>query len=316
MLEACVRLVSAGVRRIPINRKIKGLFIRSSMLLRKRRFAFDFYCAPSGVRWTAQGFPDLMTRHMLFEGMYQEDVLLALRHLIAPGDVVFDIGGHHGLMAVVGAKAAGPGGKVVTFEPNPGARAHLERHLALNGVDNVAVEPVALSDRRGKTRFYVQNGDTTWNSTLIGGFARRMASTSVLTASTLSLDDYVAESGLAPDVIKLDAEGAEFVILNGARKTIEKHRPVLIAEFNPEAAEAAGTTIGDYARYFRDRLYDLRVLRRNLRGYFDFARSEPFDAGRHLAGGDLANVICIPAERRARPRRPFGAFHQPVACDG
>jgi len=135
------------VRRIPVKRKVKRFFIAASLRLKGRRFDFDFPCPRIGVTGSASGYPDLLTRHMLFEGMCQEDVLMALRHYVKPGDVVYDVGGHHGLMAFLAGKAAGPSGKVVTFEPNPNALMYLEQHVAGGKLVNVICVPSEIPSR-------------------------------------------------------------------------------------------------------------------------------------------------------------------------
>jgi FkbM family methyltransferase len=268
--------------------------------LRNHHYDFTFHCSRIDIDWSASAFPDILTRHMLFEGMYQEDVLVALRSTVRPGDTVFDVGGHHGLMAVIGARATGPRGRVVSFEPNPASRKQIERHAQLNGVTNIRIEPIALSDRNGEHEFFVQSGDVSWNSTLIKAFAdaentpgRRIEKISV---ATCRLDDYVARSGCVPKVIKIDTEGSEFMVLRGALDTIERHRPVLIMEFNPASAASAHTTIEEYVDLLQRLSYRLRVLRRTVLGYYKFALQEPFDVRRH-AIASLVNVICMPEER-------------------
>ncbi|MCP4369697.1 MAG: hypothetical protein GY797_16530, partial [Deltaproteobacteria bacterium] len=89
-IETFVKWLSWIVRVIPINRKKAGLFIKLSVILKKYRFTFTFRCRRLGILWSASAFPDLLTRSMMFGGMYQEDVLIALRNLVKPGDVVFD----------------------------------------------------------------------------------------------------------------------------------------------------------------------------------------------------------------------------------
>jgi FkbM family methyltransferase len=285
------KLYSGLIRRIPVNRRIKNVFIIRSLKLRDQNFDFDFRCPRIDVTWSAAGFPDLLTRHMLFEGMYQEDVLAAIRHFVKTGDVVFDVGGHHGLMAVIAAKATGNTGKVVTFEPNPEARAHIEKHLALNELNHVVVEKVALSSREEESVFYVQSGEVSWNSTIVKEFAN--PSDESIVVSTTTLDNYVIRTNLIPRVIKIDTEGSEFMILTGARETIKKHKPVLIVEFNPVSAQAAGTTLREFETFLKKEGYDLVVLKRNFLGYYDFARHETYDESRHSVLS-LVNVICIP----------------------
>jgi FkbM family methyltransferase len=133
--------------------------------------AFTFYSRQLKLRWSASGFPDLLTRHMLFEGMYQQEVLVALTTLLRPGDTLIDCGGHHGLMAIVGARAVGASGRVISFEPNPNSRRLFRENCALNDVGNIEIEPCALSDSTGKTNFYLQKGLVSWNSSMFAEFA-------------------------------------------------------------------------------------------------------------------------------------------------
>jgi FkbM family methyltransferase len=292
--EKLVQTLSSLIRCVPENRITKAIFIQYSLLLRERRFNFRFRIRHIGISWTASAFPDSLTRHMMFEGMYQEDVLVALRSVIHGGDTIFDVGGHHGLMAIICSIAAGETGTVVTFEPNPYARLHLRRHLALNDVRNVVVEEIALSDKSGTSPFYVQKGDVTWNSTIIRGFASADSLIESITVRTVTLDDYIAESQVVPNVVKIDVEGAEFLILNGAKRLLREHKPVLIMEFNPLSAQAAGHTVHDYVEFLVKQSYRLFVLKSNVLGYYKFGARQAFDEACHTQDGYLANVICVP----------------------
>jgi FkbM family methyltransferase len=234
---------------------------------------------------------------MLFEGMYQEDVLRTLLEVVREGDIVYDVGGHHGLMTVIAARAAGKTGKVVTFEPNPDARKHIESHLSLNRLTNVTIEDMALSDRTGECSFYAQEGVVTWNSTIEKEFAAPESKCMRITTTTL--DNYVDRSKLAPHVIKIDTEGSEFKVLKGAARTIMQTKPVLIVEFNPASAHAVGEVLSTYQEFLEKQGYALFVLRRSVFGYYDFAQREPFNEAVHTRGGKLANVVCIQKSTQA-----------------
>lgn len=292
VIEMILIFVSFLARRIPVNKKIKGVFIRSSLLLRKYSFDFDFFCPRIGIYWSAAAFPDLLTRHMLFEGMYQEDVLLALKQFVLPGAVVYDVGAHHGLMTIIASKLAGLQGKVISFEPNPKARIYLNENLKLNQVSGVIVEDAALSSANGDSNFYVQSGDVSWNSTIVKDFSG--SGDDVIVVKTMTLDEYVSSSNHKPDVIKIDTEGSEFMILNGARQTLMEYKPVLIMEFNPESARAAGTTISAFVNFLISHQYRLFVLNRNFFGYYRFKDLVPFREDEHAMDGKMVNVVCVP----------------------
>jgi len=303
-MEQLVRASSFVIRSIPTDRSflfaLKDFFVHRSSSLRAYQFDFDFYCRRLGLRWSASAFPDLLTRHMLFEGTYDEDVLIPLKNLIRPGDVVYDVGGHHGLMTVISARSTGPTGLVITFEPNPRAREQIRRHTALNNVTNVVLEDIALSDKQDDASFYVQAGDVSWNSTLVDGYLHDEDNRSVerISVKTQTLDEYVAESHYVPQLIKIDTEGSELLILKGAESTISNRRPIVIMEMNPTSAKAAQTTISDYAQFWEQRSYRLTVLGRDVLGHYNFRALEPFDEFKHtMTGKGYANVVCIPEER-------------------
>ena len=108
-----------------------------------------------------------------------------------------------------------------------------------------------------------------------------------------TMDAYVKRSGCVPRVIKIDVEGSEFLVLKGAQETIRSYRPILIMEFNPDAARAARTTIGAMGQWLQDLNYRLVVLKSNHWGRYRFLRQESFSEAKHCRD-DLANVVCIP----------------------
>ena len=261
-------------------------------------FDYEFDCALPGVKWSARAYPDKLTRHMMFEGTYQHEVIVAIQSLLRPGDVFFDVGAHHGLMSVVAAKAAGPTGRVVAFEPNPEARYHLERHLALNTVSNVTVEPIGILDREGTLDFYQQRGARTYNSSFVREFVDEDEMLQPIHVPVTTLDRYVQATGVIPSFLKIDVEGTDMHALKSGLNTIEKHSPVLSIEFNEQSATAAGTSVGE----LYDRLvhlgYGMTVLEKAWDGKLSFSRQRAFDLNRDLSRTEVTNVLCTPAHRR------------------
>lgn len=298
-MERAVQGVSWLVRNAPLGRWRKAFFVERSQRLRRYLLTFDFRCRRIGVTWSAAAFPDLLTRHMLFEGLYQEDVLYALRALAREGDTVLDVGGHHGLMAIVSGLAVGRSGRVVSFEPSPDARGYLRRHVELNKLPNVTVEDLALSDRDGTASFFAQTGDVSWNSTLVKEFAdfensRNMVRFEQIEVRTTTLDGWVAASGCVPNLIKIDTEGSEFLVLKGALATIRQHRPTLIMEFNPESARFARTSIGEVVELLKGLSYKLYALA--VDPCYTSLPPQPFDEMQHAGGPVLINVVATPKE--------------------
>ncbi len=163
-----------------------------------------------------------------------------LRHLVRPGDVVYDCGANLGLYArfLVSTLDAG---RVVAFEPAPDNRHFLAANLALGGIaDKVTVLPVALADEDGMAEFQVDDVQTSSGtlSKVTGGEAsvgRRNLRLGPLTDQVLCrrLDTLVAEEELPlPDVLKIDVEGAEGLLLRGAIDLLRERSPRLLIELH------------------------------------------------------------------------------------
>jgi len=92
--------------------------------------------------------------------------------------------------------------------------------------------------------------------------------------------------------LKIDAEGAEFLVLRRAEQTLRHHRPILIMEVDVGAAHEAGRTVREYVDYLRAEAYTPTLLRHHRSGYFEL--QEPFDEERHPTEERIANVVCRP----------------------
>ena len=145
---------------------------------------------------------------------------LMKRHL-RPGSVCFDIGAQAGYHTLYASSLVGPGGRVFAFEPAPRNIANIKKHVAMNHLANVSVVECAVSDFDGVSYF-----DCT--SSAVAG---HLAANGELAVRTVSLDHEIDSGALPePDYIKIDAEGAELRILEGARNLLARRHPTLSVE--------------------------------------------------------------------------------------
>ncbi|MFI5059278.1 MAG: FkbM family methyltransferase [Candidatus Acidiferrales bacterium] len=149
---------------------------------------------------------------------------------LRPGMTVLDIGAHHGLYTLLASKAVGPSGHVFAFEPSPRERKALRLNVGLNRCKNVGIQELALGNEEGEASLHVVDHlETGCNSlrppALVG-------STSLISVRVLSLDQWLAAHDLqSVDFIKLDVEGGELSVLQGAQRLLERRpRPVILAE--------------------------------------------------------------------------------------
>jgi FkbM family methyltransferase len=149
-------------------------------------------------------------------GEYTETEIDLLKHFLHSESVVYDIGGNIGVHAVAFAHYAK---EVHSFEPNNRNYALLEKNTA--GLPNINLHQTAISDVVGDAFIsdYDENGQ--------GNFGECMMSDSGQPCKTVRLDDL---SLTPPTLIKIDVEGHELKVFNGAINTITKHRPVIFYE--------------------------------------------------------------------------------------
>jgi FkbM family methyltransferase len=195
-----------------------------------------------------------------------------LRDFLKPGQVLFDVGGHIGYFSLIAATLVRPAGLVVAFEPAPVNVPQFERNLALNPdlAANVRLEKRAVSDVSGVVAF--EHGDNSYIGRLAPG-----ASTSSVEVSSTTLDDYHASSGLTPDFVKIDAEGAEIRIFAGMSRLLTKARPPFMVEIH--ARDNYDALIGVLDRY--------RYVARNVEDAGPFTTHPPF--------AQMVDYLAVPA---------------------
>jgi FkbM family methyltransferase len=163
-------------------------------------------------------------------GQYQRDMATLLLRRLVPDAVVVDGGAHIGVLTVLLANLCREG-QVHAFEPVPQNEAYLRANLAANGAKNVTVEVAALFDVDGELALSFDEAYP--GGSHVGDGSARVRS--------VRLDTWAAERKLDRlDLIKLDVEGVELAVLDGAAETIRQLRPVTIVECNPVALARFG----------------------------------------------------------------------------
>ncbi len=155
--------------------------------------------------------------------------------LVAPDDVVWDIGANVGLFAFAAANRAGTGGKVVAIEPDLWLAGLLRRSCQLlDRTRNapVTVIPAAASNSFSLAKFHIAKRGRSSNHLEGGGSTQTGGTRSVESVVTIPLD-WLLEQVPPPQVLKIDVEGMEHRVLSGATAVLSKARPVIWCEVNP-----------------------------------------------------------------------------------
>ena len=162
------------------------------------------------------------------DNFWEPPVQIVLRDLCKSGNVVFDIGANLGGLTTVMSRSVGLRGVVCAFEASPRIVGKCQRNVILQGCNNVQVYNVAVYSK-SHHNISIYAGDHLNDSI----YPENSKEGTSFTVKTLAIDDFVAFTGLVPNLLKLDIEGAEFDAVMGMLNTIENHKPHLILETQP-----------------------------------------------------------------------------------
>lgn len=203
-----------------------------------------------------------MGSQIFFRGNYSGAQLNVLRGLLTEDSVFVDAGANQGEFTVCAA-ARVPHGQVFAFEPVENVRERLARNVQANGFRNVEIQAVGLSTESrddvpifGADSAFVDGTQHIGLPTLFDMNGRQLPLARI---SLRRLDDVLTE-GQRVDVIKIDVEGAEFFVLKGAERTIQREQPTIIFEANAETFQAAGYKVEDIYAWLTEHGYKLERI--------------------------------------------------------
>lgn len=176
---------------------------------------------------------------------------------LTPGNTFVDVGANLGIMTLAAARAVGPQGKIIAFEPFGQTKRLLERTVWANGLGEiVTIHQAAVSDHAGTHEFYV--GPTCGHNSLFpletsnspdGGVPKAGNRVEV---KLVRLDEVISIA-TPVHLLKIDAEGAELEVLESASKIIRAQPEIgLIVEFGPSHLKRRGLTTRDWLKPFLD----------------------------------------------------------------
>jgi FkbM family methyltransferase len=230
---------------------------------------------------------DMRGRHALLHPPRVHPAVLAY---LGPGSVAVDIGANLGEWTVPFARAVGAAGRVLAIEPAPRSAAALEATLSANALRQAEVIRCAAGERDGMAEFAVPIVTSARSDTGTARIGPADSGHEGLRVPLRTLDSLVAEQGIGRlDLIKIDVEGSERQVLDGASAILDRHRPALVIETGHEAE-------GD-RRAIRDLLDGLRYRMLGILLDHGMAAADwPAYAGVDppFRAGDAHNLLLIP----------------------
>jgi len=200
-----------------------------------------------------------LSSQLFVEGRYDPNEFYFLNQLLSSGMTVIDLGANEGLYTLFAAKQVGDSGIVLAFEPSLREFKRLQDNLALNEeITNVQTFQVGLSNNSDIQLLKVAADDHSGQNTL-GDFAYEgIVCLNAETVTVRRLDDVLEELAVqSVDVIKIDVEGAEHRVFEGARKTLERDRPLILFELVDRALQKQSSSTNEILSYLRELGYEI-----------------------------------------------------------
>ena len=234
--------------------------------------------------------PRLLAETMRIKSNWNRDKYVFLK-LLRKGDTVLDVGGNIGDYCTTFAKTVGPKGHVHTFEPVPPTIENLEGTILKEHLKNVTLVKKAVSNLAGNIEIHMPGDDHARPS--IGSPKRKSWDISEKIRSfpceATTLDLYMHENSLERvNFLKIDVEGAEYLVLEGGNDLLASHQPILFFEMWDSYMHDFGTTPIDFCEIILGAGYDRFTVIQDILYHFNDLKTE---LPRLLRGGIL-NLVC------------------------
>lgn len=176
-----------------------------------------------------------VTHSLLVFGVYERYETRLFKKITKPGMTVVDIGANYGYYTLIAAKLVGNDGRVYAFEPELGNYDILVKNIEMNGYANVTPIRKAVSNKQGKVRLYVGKDSTGIHSfSEANVYMSSKIEANFVEVETVTLDDFFVNAikNTKVDLIKIDAQGAEGLIIEGAGKILGDNNLKIFMEFD------------------------------------------------------------------------------------
>lgn len=223
-----------------INKVIRNLLIGSSGLLKRL-----------SDKWSLSGTVTVSFSNKKLKFFTREDdgivdALFYGKNYVETGDIVLfselsrqssvivDIGANTGIYSVIGA-VFNPSAKVIAFEPHPVNQARFQKNIELNHASNVQLIKSAAGDTKERVLFTVPEKDiisdtSSVNKEFSQSFYKGELKWKQITVPQMPLDIFFAETSQVVDLIKIDVEGYEMNVFEGAQNFFRNNSPVIFCE--------------------------------------------------------------------------------------
>jgi len=182
-------------------------------------------------------------KNFLKDNPHERGEVKFLESIVKEGMNVIDIGANVGITTVTVARKIGRRGKLYSFEPTPEYFNILKENISSNGLENVKVYELAVTDQVGRVPFSQKE--------LSSGIVFEEGAKK-FEVSTTSIDRFLSEEKIERiDLINMDCEGSELLVLKGAQKTLWENKVKIFCEIHHDFLKQLGQSVEELVQYLQ-----------------------------------------------------------------
>ena len=208
------------------------------------------------------------------------DTIKIFEKYLTLGNNFIDIGANLAYMSINASKIVGPKGKIISFEPDNTIYNLLENNIFLNNVENIKLNKIGLSNYNGEASFNIATESglsrlENKNNNLEGLILQTKTTIKVNTLDSYILDNNL--TNLKIHMIKIDVEGHELNILQGAINLLKDSKPIIILEINPGALIQNDLSLTNIFDFLNSLEYDSFFINSHSADIIRFSRNPTFE---------------------------------------
>jgi len=223
-------------------------------------------------------------KRLVLEGEYEPKLIKYCEMLIDKDRDVIDVGANVGFFTVLFAKSINENQKVLSIEPTSRALKRLRKNIAINKIhDKVILFEGVASNVKGNVEIKTIPGKEEYSS--LGSMSHNAITDEEYVledVKSLTIDSLVDINEIDPGFIKIDVEGAEHLVFEGAKNVIKKYRPIILSELSDFLLKKNGASSTEVINLIRQ---------------FNYTIIDPMHPSASLDTNILGDILCIPNEK-------------------
>lgn len=222
-----------------------------------------------------------------------------IKKIINSNSTIFDVGANVGLLTLPLAKHCAPKGMTYAFEPDSQILKQLHKNINLNKLSNISVKQIALQDNPKLKQLTLNINRAVQDTGLRNdGLSTIITQNNLYTVRrevvpTSTIDKFVKQHKIANlEFIKIDTEGADYMVLRGGEKTIKTQQPIIFYEYTPSLDVLVKASLGQKSFNFVQKLGYTQF-------YLDTSRKKDrlIIMPQYSKGLEDGDIICFPQSK-------------------